>query len=307
MRVRSRKARAVVPALLVCSALASALPVRAEPKGAVPLNPGAMRVAGQVDERYLSYNVEAVELTGGSFWAPYPEEGETQAKGAAGPEGVEFTTGAYQIRPPIDLGQKRLRTLTRALGPAYVRVSGSWANSTFFQDDDEPSRPAPSGYQRVLTRAQWAGLVDFARAVDAKDTDFVRRQPGSAQSGWVLEPRRRAASIRLYEGVGSRNSGSRTFERAQCRASDDRAENLGRRHGEPPAAHRNRFPGYKDRWPWLNRRSGLQAVPDPARRSQHRATSFRKPRSAIRCLFPSFLRSSLPTLQGARPAARDDT
>jgi len=30
----------------------------------------------------------------------------------------------------------RLRKLAAALGPAYVRVSGTWANSVFFQDTD---------------------------------------------------------------------------------------------------------------------------------------------------------------------------
>ena len=30
-----------------------------------------MKVLGQVDPRYVSYNVEAVEVTGGRFWAPF--------------------------------------------------------------------------------------------------------------------------------------------------------------------------------------------------------------------------------------------
>ena len=38
----------------------------------------------------------------------------------------------YQYRPPIDLSNARLRKLAAALGPAYVRVSGTWANTDLF-------------------------------------------------------------------------------------------------------------------------------------------------------------------------------
>lgn len=131
------------------------------------LNPSAMPQIGQVDERFQSYNVESVEVTGGNFWAPYPKRGEVQAK-AVGPHGTEFATDAYQKRDPIDLRNPRLRKLAKALGPAYMRVSGSWANNIYFQDDDLDPRPAPEGYQGVLTRRQWKGVVDFGRAVDAK-------------------------------------------------------------------------------------------------------------------------------------------
>ena len=37
----------------------------------------------------------------------------------------------YEYRPPIDLTNARLRKLAAALGPAYVRVSGTWANTTY--------------------------------------------------------------------------------------------------------------------------------------------------------------------------------
>lgn len=33
----------------------------------------------------------------------------------------------FQARPSIDLTNARLRKLAAALGPAYVRVSGTWA------------------------------------------------------------------------------------------------------------------------------------------------------------------------------------
>jgi len=54
--------------------------------------------------------------------------------------------GLYRQRPPIDLTNPRLRKLAAALGPAYVRVSGTWVNTTHFHDSDDaaPSNP-PAG------------------------------------------------------------------------------------------------------------------------------------------------------------------
>ncbi|HEY2412822.1 MAG TPA: hypothetical protein VGI40_11300 [Pirellulaceae bacterium] len=73
----------------------------------------------------------------------------------------------YEYRPPIDLTNARLRKLAAALGPAYVRVSGTWANTTYFQDTDHASGNPPPGFGSVLTHQQWRSLVDFSKAVDA--------------------------------------------------------------------------------------------------------------------------------------------
>jgi hypothetical protein len=129
----------------------------------------ALRSVGHIDTRFLSYNVEAVEVTGGNFWAPYPKQGEAARAYDQGPHGAGFATDAYRKREPIDLvGNSRLQMLTRALGPAYMRVSGTWANGIYFQDNDEPQASPPAGYEGVLTRKQWAGVVAFAKAVDAQ-------------------------------------------------------------------------------------------------------------------------------------------
>src|ERR1035441_5110966 len=37
----------------------------------IQLAPGKMPAIGTVDERYQSYNIEMLEVTGGRFWAPY--------------------------------------------------------------------------------------------------------------------------------------------------------------------------------------------------------------------------------------------
>lgn len=118
---------------------------------ALPLN-SLPRVA-EVDPRFQSFNVEMAQVTGGRFWAPY-----------GGPPDV-----VYSQQPPTDLYNARLRNLTRELAPAYVRVSGTWANSSYLLGPGEPTpAAAPAGYLQVLTRDQWRGVVDFARATDLK-------------------------------------------------------------------------------------------------------------------------------------------
>src|SRR5580704_7484392 len=74
------------------------------------LNLSALPKIAKIDNRFQSYNIEMVEVTGGRFWAPY-----------GGPPGE-----VYRQRRPVDLSNPRLRQLARLLAPAYVRVSGTW-------------------------------------------------------------------------------------------------------------------------------------------------------------------------------------
>ncbi len=134
-----------------------------------------MARVGSVDERFQSFNVEMVEVTGGRFWKPFDKQvdailqAQTAAREKGGNQPVGMDPNLYQYRPPIDLGSARLRKLAAALGPAYIRVSGTWANTTYFHDaDSAPPKTPPTGFGGVLTRAQWKGVVDFGRAADAK-------------------------------------------------------------------------------------------------------------------------------------------
>ncbi|GAA4805099.1 hypothetical protein [Tomitella cavernea] len=145
-----------------------------------------------VDERFQSYNIEMVAVTGGNFWKPYeavrPAPGaSTETPDAEGTAGVD--PGMFQYRPPRDLSAPRLRKLAAALGPSYVRVSGTWANSTYFADTDTPPAEAPEGFKGVLTRDQWRGVLDFADAVDAKIvTSFaISRGTRDGSGRWTPE------------------------------------------------------------------------------------------------------------------------
>ena len=132
----------------------------------VPLNLTTLPAIGQVDERFQSYNVEMAEVIGGRFWKPYSH---MSAPGAPpGEIRMGLDPNLFEARAPADLSNHRLRALAAALGPAYIRVSGTWANSVYFQNDDAPAvETPPKGYTGVLTRAQWRGVLNFAKAVNA--------------------------------------------------------------------------------------------------------------------------------------------
>src|SRR6266516_913104 len=120
--------------------------------GEASVSPARMARIGTVDERFQSYNVEMVEVTGGRFWKPY------------GPGTSEAHSDLYAYRAPIDLTNDRLRKLAAALAPAYIRISGSWANATYFANSDvAPSMP-PRGFNGLLTRQQWLGAIGFSQA-----------------------------------------------------------------------------------------------------------------------------------------------
>ena len=116
----------------------------------------------EVDERYQSVNIEMCEIVGGDFWIPYELLDSEKVKSGG------FSALKRTI-PPVNLYDKKLRTLAAALGSMYIRVSGTWANTTYFQDNDKPKlKTAPNGYENVLTRNEWKGVIDFCKSIDAK-------------------------------------------------------------------------------------------------------------------------------------------
>ncbi len=169
----------------------------------VTLDPGRMARVGSVDERFQSYNVEMVEVTGGRFWKPYASAAESAPPhpGLTAPGGID--PSLYQYRPPIDLGNARLRKLAAALGPAYIRVSGTWANSAYFQDSGSPA-PAtpPQGFGSVLTRAEWKGVVDFARAAHAQIVTSFAISAGTRDAAGVWTPAQAQAFLRYTKSIG---------------------------------------------------------------------------------------------------------
>ncbi|PYQ49007.1 MAG: hypothetical protein DMF78_19595, partial [Acidobacteria bacterium] len=198
--------------LLLLRAGAAAHRAGASQDVAMPsLAPATFARIGTVDERFQSYNVEMLEVTGGKFWRPYgPEFDALLQKGrpAVRPSASDTPTGVspdlFQYRPPIDLANARLRTLAAGLGPAYVRVSGTWANSTWFSDSDPAPSTPPKGFGGVLTRPQWKGVVDFARAVDARIVTSFATSVGTRDAAGVWTPDQARRVLDYTKSVGGR-------------------------------------------------------------------------------------------------------
>ena len=144
----------------------------------VKLNPSTLTVLREVDERLVSYNVEMTEVTGGTFWKAYTD---AQVDGTE-----EFPLIAnwqdmgnlQQWYDPIDTKNPRLIKLAKELGTAWVRVSGTWANKTYYDFDGHCKGIVPEGFQNLLTKQQWLNLLDFVKAIDGKLLISIANCPG---------------------------------------------------------------------------------------------------------------------------------
>ena len=94
--------------------------------------PEQLRFVRKTDPRLMSYNIEMTEVTGGTFWKEYTP-GQIAGTEAFPPlTGFEDLGKSMQWYAPADLADPKLRYLASALGPCWVRVSGSWATKTFY-------------------------------------------------------------------------------------------------------------------------------------------------------------------------------
>src|SRR6478735_6624103 len=172
----------------------------------VTVNASTMARIGAVDPRFVSYNVEMLEVTGGKFWKPYkdiaalPSAKDEKATSADVPAGM--SADLYQYREPIDLANPRLRALAAALGPAYMRVSGTWANTTYFADTDTPPAVPPNGYGGVLTRKQWLGVVAFSLVADAQIVTSVPIGAGTRDANGVWTPAQTRRWFAFTQSIG---------------------------------------------------------------------------------------------------------
>ncbi len=144
----------------------------------VKLSASGLPKLRDVDERLISFNVEMTEVTGGTFWKAYTE---AQVDGTE-----EFPViqdwgnmgNLQQWYDPIDTTNKRLIKLAKELGTAWVRVSGTWANKTYYDFDGHTGGKVPEGFQNLLTKQQWLNLLDFVRAIDGKLLVSIANCPG---------------------------------------------------------------------------------------------------------------------------------
>ncbi|MBQ6851992.1 MAG: beta-glucuronidase [Oscillospiraceae bacterium] len=132
----------------------------------------------QMDERLVSYNVEMTEVTGGTFWKAYTDG---QVDGTEEFPLISDWTNMGNLQQwydPIDTKNPRLIKLAKELGTAWIRVSGTWANKTYYDFDGHCNGKVPEGFQNLLTKEQWLSLLDFVKAVDGKLLVSIANCPG---------------------------------------------------------------------------------------------------------------------------------
>ncbi len=177
--------RLILPGLLAVVAI---------PAHAQPIDPAALQHVATVDERFQSYNVEMVEVTGGRFWKPY----------RLGPP--KDAADRYAYRPPIDLANVRLRRLATALGPAYIRVSGTWASATYIAENE--TEAAPTGFTTTLRPSQWRGMAAFAKAVGGELVLSAPTSPGTRDTTGVWNAAQLEALLRQSRALGMTVAGA---------------------------------------------------------------------------------------------------
>ena len=157
--------------------------------GEISLVPANMKRIGTVDERFQSYNIEMVEVTGGPFWRPYAQAADT-------------ASSLLSERKPKDLRNPLLRKLAIALSPAYVRVSGTWANTTYFAGSDDTISTPPAGFKSVLTLRQWQDVVDFSREADAPIVTSFAISAGTRDSHGAWTPEQAGRLLAATRAAG---------------------------------------------------------------------------------------------------------
>src|SRR5699024_977609 len=143
----------------------------------------------EMDSRLISYNIEMTEVTGGTFWKLYTPaqiEGKEEVPQLAD---LSQMGSLLEMFPPADLQDQRALDLAKALGSAYIRVSGSWATTTYYDLDGHTGGKVPEGFHSILTRDQWDRLLDFVKYTDSKllispaNCDGVRNPDGTWNPG----------------------------------------------------------------------------------------------------------------------------
>lgn len=187
----------------------------------ISVSPATLPHVATIDQRYQSYNVEMAEVIGGNFWKPYDQKRSATQNVRQAADGASSGSAAlqagedpntFEARPPIDLTNARLRKMTAALGPAYVRVSGTWANTVYFHDSDTPAPASPpQGFKGILTRSQWRSVVEFTRAVNARLTTSFAISGGVRDAAGIWTPDQARKLLAYTKTIGGEIAAAEFF------------------------------------------------------------------------------------------------
>ena len=153
----------------------------------VKLNPATLTALRQINPALTSYNVEMTEVTGGTFWRAYTPGQIDGLEQVPPPDFSKGLAAMHQWYDPIDTTNPRLIKLAKAIGPVWIRVSGTWATKTYYDFEDKYSAgTSPEGYQNVLKKHQWINLLNFVKAVGGRLKISVANCEGlhSADEPW---------------------------------------------------------------------------------------------------------------------------
>jgi hypothetical protein len=145
---------------------------------------GRSRVVAHTSPRYVSFAVDLDQVTGGMFWS--------QAPNAVGNAPVA----------PYDFTRPRLRLLAQALAPAYLRISGTAANKTYYDLSATPPATPPGHYERILTKAEWDAVNVFAQALRLQIVLGINAGPGPRDAAGVWLPDNARALLGYTAGRG---------------------------------------------------------------------------------------------------------
>ena len=203
--------------------------------GLAALDPSTLPMVGSVGPRFQSYNIEMVEVTGGRFWRDYRQPGP-----------IRTVEDRYAHRPPIDLANPRLRRLASALGPAYIRVSGTWANTTWYSGRRGGERPP--GFRQTLTHAQLRGLSDFLRVTNGQLVTSFAGSAGVRDGSGRWTPEQMQLFVQDSAALGIRIAGAEFVNEPNLIAATGAPEgytpaNWGRDHDVFVRAFRAAAPG----------------------------------------------------------------
>ncbi len=174
----------------------------------VKLTPAECKALHEQNPLLMSYNVEFAEVTGGTFWKAYTPgqiAGTEQFYVAPSADGIAaMYKDLMQVYPPINLYNEKLRKLTKDLGTAWCRISGTWATKTYYDFDGEyPGNTVPEGYLNKLTKEQWIGVLDFVRDCGLKLKISMANCPGlhSAEEPWPASEAEKIFKLSKEYGV----------------------------------------------------------------------------------------------------------
>jgi heparanase 1 len=131
-------------------------------------------IIADVDERYLSFAIDASQVSGGHWWSRTAE--------------IEGGLGKTRTHK-FDFSRPRLHLLAKELAPAYLRIGGSESDVLYYDMGDDPLQKPPEPYDLVFTRKMWDDIHTFAQEVGYTVFFTVNAGPGTRddKKDWKVE------------------------------------------------------------------------------------------------------------------------